>query len=223
MRRTGKAAVAAVAVFSIWLAGCDTNGTPSGSSSAGASAGSGGSSAGPPRVTRISSSWPRPAATAVRSPRASSSGLSVPFSKKTSIRSSLLSATISTSFSRQEAAASWFQGMKEKPPSVSESVGDTDRAAVFAALTDRLEPSVACRLRGQAITLLYNQGSHAVVISHDRWFLDRVATHVLAFEGDSQVKWFEGNVDAYEEDRRARLGDKADRPHRITYKKLTRN
>ena len=61
------------------------------------------------------------------------------------------------------------------------------------------------------------------MISHDRWFLDRVATHVLAFEGDSQVRWFEGNVDAYEEDRRERLGDKADRPHRITYKKLTRN
>jgi ATP-binding cassette ChvD family protein len=62
----------------------------------------------------------------------------------------------------------------------------------------------------------------AVVISHDRWFLDRVATHVLAFEGDSQVTWFEGNFEAYEERRRALLGDEADRPHRITYKKLTR-
>jgi ATP-binding cassette ChvD family protein len=62
----------------------------------------------------------------------------------------------------------------------------------------------------------------AVVISHDRWFLDRVATHVLAFEGDSQVTWFEGNFEAYEEHRRALLGDAADRPHRITYKKLTR-
>ncbi len=62
----------------------------------------------------------------------------------------------------------------------------------------------------------------AVVISHDRWFLDRVATHILAFEGDSQVVWFEGNLDAYEEDRRRRLGDEADRPHRITYKRLTR-
>jgi ATP-binding cassette ChvD family protein len=60
----------------------------------------------------------------------------------------------------------------------------------------------------------------AVVISHDRWFLDRVATHVLAFEGDSQVRWFEGNVEAYEENRRERLGPAADRPHRITYKKL---
>ena len=62
----------------------------------------------------------------------------------------------------------------------------------------------------------------AVIISHDRWFLDRVATHVLAFEGDSQVTWFEGNFEAYEEHRRARLGAEADRPHRITYKKLTR-
>jgi ATPase subunit of ABC transporter with duplicated ATPase domains len=62
----------------------------------------------------------------------------------------------------------------------------------------------------------------AVIISHDRWFLDRVATHVLAFEGDSQVSWFEGNFEAYEEHRRARLGAEADRPHRITYKKLTR-
>jgi ATP-binding cassette ChvD family protein len=62
----------------------------------------------------------------------------------------------------------------------------------------------------------------AVVISHDRWFLDRVATHVLAFEGDSQVTWFEGNFEAYEENRHARLGAEADRPHRITYKKLTR-
>jgi ATP-binding cassette ChvD family protein len=62
----------------------------------------------------------------------------------------------------------------------------------------------------------------AVVISHDRWFLDRICTHVLAFEGDSQVTWFEGNFEAYEEHRRARLGADADRPHRITYKKLLR-
>src|SRR3954466_8106565 len=63
----------------------------------------------------------------------------------------------------------------------------------------------------------------AVIISHDRWFLDRVATHVLAFEGDSQVTWFEGNFEAYEENRRARLGAEADRPHRVTYKKLLRS
>ncbi len=63
----------------------------------------------------------------------------------------------------------------------------------------------------------------AVIISHDRWFLDRVATHVLAFEGDSQVTWFEGNFEAYEEHRHELLGDEADRPHRISYKRLTRD
>ena len=62
----------------------------------------------------------------------------------------------------------------------------------------------------------------AVVISHDRFFLDRLATHILAFEGDSHVEWFEGNFEAYEEDKRRRLGEEADRPHRMTYKKLTR-
>jgi ATP-binding cassette ChvD family protein len=62
----------------------------------------------------------------------------------------------------------------------------------------------------------------AVVISHDRWFLDRVATHILAFEGDSRVVWFEGNYQAYEAARRARLGQAADQPHRIKYRKMTR-
>ncbi len=62
----------------------------------------------------------------------------------------------------------------------------------------------------------------AVVVSHDRWFLDRIATHVLAFEGDSQVRWFEGNFEAYEAFRHEQLGAEADRPHRITYKKLVR-
>jgi sulfate-transporting ATPase len=62
----------------------------------------------------------------------------------------------------------------------------------------------------------------AMVVSHDRWFLDRIATHVLAFEGDSHVRWFEGNFEAYEEFRREQLGAAADRPHRLTYKKLTR-
>jgi ATPase subunit of ABC transporter with duplicated ATPase domains len=61
----------------------------------------------------------------------------------------------------------------------------------------------------------------AVVISHDRWFLDRIATHILAFEGDSQVVWFEGNYQDYEADRKRRLGADADQPHRIKFKKLT--
>jgi len=61
----------------------------------------------------------------------------------------------------------------------------------------------------------------ALVISHDRWFLDRIATHILAFEGDSQVTWFEGNYADYEADRRRRLGDAADQPHRIKYRRLS--
>ena len=63
----------------------------------------------------------------------------------------------------------------------------------------------------------------AVVISHDRWFLDRIATHMLAFEGDSQVRWFEGNFTDYEADRRKRLGADAEQPHRINYKPLVRH
>jgi ATP-binding cassette ChvD family protein len=63
----------------------------------------------------------------------------------------------------------------------------------------------------------------AVVISHDRWFLDRIATHMLAFEGDSQVVWFEGSYDEYEQNRRSRLGAEADQPHRLKYKPLLRS
>ncbi|RVT39463.1 energy-dependent translational throttle protein EttA [Sphingobium algorifonticola] len=69
---------------------------------------------------------------------------------------------------------------------------------------------------------LENFAGCAVVISHDRFFLDRLATHILAFEGNSHVEWFEGNFEAYEEDKRRRLGDAADRPTRVAYKKLTR-
>jgi len=66
-------------------------------------------------------------------------------------------------------------------------------------------------------------GGCAVVISHDRWFLDRIATHILAFEGDSQVYWFEGNYQDYEKNRHQRLGSEADQPHRIKYRKLVRS
>ena len=70
---------------------------------------------------------------------------------------------------------------------------------------------------------LLNFGGSVIVVSHDRWFLDRIASHILAFEGDSQVYWFPGNYSDYEEDRRRRLGPAADRPHRITYRKLRRD
>ena len=76
-------------------------------------------------------------------------------------------------------------------------------------------------LRGLEEAIL-NFAGCAVVISHDRWFLDRIATHMLAFEGDSQVVWFEGNYQDYEADRKRRLGADADQPHRIKYKPLTR-
>jgi ATPase subunit of ABC transporter with duplicated ATPase domains len=69
---------------------------------------------------------------------------------------------------------------------------------------------------------LVNFAGCAVVISHDRWFLDRIATHILAFEGDSKVVWFDGNYSEYEADRKLRLGAAADQPHRIKYRPLTR-
>jgi ATPase subunit of ABC transporter with duplicated ATPase domains len=70
---------------------------------------------------------------------------------------------------------------------------------------------------------ILNFAGCAVIISHDRWFLDRIATHILAFEGDSQVVWFEGNYQEYEADRKRRLGAEAEQPHRIKYRKLTRS
>ena len=76
-------------------------------------------------------------------------------------------------------------------------------------------------LRALEVALLDFAGC-AVVITHDRWFLDRIATHMLAFEGDSEVVWFEGNYQAYREDLRRRKGVDADQPHRIKYKKLVR-
>ncbi|MGB8274370.1 MAG: ATP-binding cassette domain-containing protein, partial [Alphaproteobacteria bacterium] len=76
-------------------------------------------------------------------------------------------------------------------------------------------------LRALEDALLSFAGS-AVVISHDRWFLDRIATHILAFEGESQTVWFEGNYADYEADRHKRLGAQADQPHRIHYKPLVR-
>ncbi len=69
---------------------------------------------------------------------------------------------------------------------------------------------------------LVNFAGCAVVVSHDRWFLDRIATHIMAFEGESQVVWFEGNYQDYEADRKRRIGAEADQPHRIKYRKLTR-
>jgi len=88
---------------------------------------------------------------------------------------------------------------------LDEPTNDLD-VETLRALEDALESFAGC----------------AVIISHDRFFLDRLATHILAFEGDSHVEWFEGNFEAYEEDKLRRLGPEADRPHRMTYRKLTR-
>lgn len=69
---------------------------------------------------------------------------------------------------------------------------------------------------------LDNFAGSALVVSHDRWFLDRIVTHILAFEGDSSVVFFDGNYSEYEADRKKRLGKEAERPHRIKFRKLTR-
>jgi ATPase subunit of ABC transporter with duplicated ATPase domains len=69
---------------------------------------------------------------------------------------------------------------------------------------------------------LENFAGCAIIVSHDRWFLDRVATHMLVFEGDSQLRWFEGGYSDYEADRRKRLGQAADVPHRVKYRPLAR-
>ncbi|MBI4423570.1 MAG: energy-dependent translational throttle protein EttA, partial [Elusimicrobia bacterium] len=89
---------------------------------------------------------------------------------------------------------------------LDEPTNDLD-VNTLRALEDALESFAGC----------------AVVISHDRWFLDRIATHILAFESDSQVVWFEGNFSDYEADLKRRKGDDAATPHRIHYKKLTRS
>ena len=89
---------------------------------------------------------------------------------------------------------------------LDEPTNDLD-VDTLRALEDALEDFAGC----------------AIVISHDRWFLDRLATHILAFEGDSHVEWFEGNFEAYEDDKKRRLGDDAVEPHRIKYKPLTRS
>jgi ATP-binding cassette ChvD family protein len=107
---------------------------------------------------------------------------------------------------------------------------------------ERNRVHLACMLKGGANVLLLDEptndldvntmraleealdhfGGCAVIITHDRWFLDRIATHILAFEGDSTVRWFEGNYSDYEADRKKRLGKEADQPHRIKYRQLTR-
>jgi len=126
---------------------------------------------------------------------------------------------------------------KDKPDSGSIKIGETvklgyvdqDRSldgnkTVYEVISEGQETvklgKVEVNARGYCARL--NFAGCAVISSHDRWFLDRIATHILAFEGDSKVLWFEGNYSDYEADRKKRLGKEADQPHRIRYRKLTR-
>jgi len=117
-------------------------------------------------------------------------------------------------------AAECFQ-----PPIAAVDQGDTNflvrvAAHVLVGWPREMPPD---QLKNVALEeALENFAGCAVIISHDRWFLDRIATHILAFEGDSHVTWFEGNYSDYETDRHARLGTAADQPHRIKYRHLTR-
>jgi ATP-binding cassette ChvD family protein len=132
--------------------------------------------------------------------------------------------------SRAYAASFNFRGSDQQKPVASLSGGERNRLHLAKLLrrggnlllldepTNDLDVDT---LRALEEALLAFAGC-AVIVSHDRWFLDRVCTHVLAFEGDSQVHWFEGNFEAYERWRRERYGEEADRPHRITYRKLVR-
>ena len=88
------------------------------------------------------------------------------------------------------------------------------------ARPSEVDPEVPRDVDEIVLKALENFAGCAVVISHDRWFLDRIATHILAFEGDSEVVWYEGNFDDYEEDKKRRLGDDAVNPHRIKYKRI---
>ena len=133
--------------------------------------------------------------------------------------------------SRAYVAAFNFRGQDQQKPVAKLSGGERNRLHLAKLLrsggnlllldepTNDLDVDT---LRALEEALLAFAGS-AVVVSHDRWFLDRIATHVLAFEGDSVVRWFEGNFEAYESFRREQLGAEAERPRRITYKKLTRH
>ena len=123
-----------------------------------------------------------------------------------------------------------FDGQLQRPPIGLLSGGERRRLQLL--LTLREKPNVLLldeptndldvETLGALEEAIENFAGCAVVISHDRFFLDRLATHILAFEGNSHVEWFEGNFHDYEEDKRRRLGDAADRPTRLAYKKLTR-
>jgi ATPase subunit of ABC transporter with duplicated ATPase domains len=132
--------------------------------------------------------------------------------------------------SRAYTGAFGFKGRSQQQATGTLSGGERNRVYLAKMLQEGAnvllldEPSNdldVATLRSLEEALLEFPGC-AVIISHDRWFLDRIATHILAFEGDSHVEWFEGNYQEYERDRRQRLGEAADQPTRIKYKPISR-
>ena len=132
--------------------------------------------------------------------------------------------------SRAYVAAFGFKGPDQQKPAGVLSGGERNRLNLALTLKqggnllllDEPTNDLDVETLGSLENALLEFPGCAVVISHDRWFLDRVATHILAYEGDSQWFWFEGNFESYEENKVARLGAEASRPHRVTYRKLTR-
>jgi ABC-type sulfate/molybdate transport systems ATPase subunit len=107
-------------------------------------------------------------------------------------------------------------GRRTQPPHLAKTLCAGGNLLLLDEPTNDLDVDT---LRALEDALLAFSGC-AVVISHDRWFLDRIATHILAFEGDSHVEWFEGNYEDYEKDKKRRLGADADQPHRIKYRRI---
>jgi len=132
--------------------------------------------------------------------------------------------------SRAYVAAFGFKGPDQQKPAGVLSGGERNRLNLALTLKeggnllllDEPTNDLDVETLGSLENALLNFSGCAVVISHDRWFLDRVATHILAYEGDSQWFWFEGNFESYEKNKVERLGAEASRPHRVTYRKLTR-
>jgi ATPase subunit of ABC transporter with duplicated ATPase domains len=132
--------------------------------------------------------------------------------------------------SRAYVSAFGFRGTKQQQPVGTLSGGERNRVHLAKLLQsggnlillDEPTNDLDVETLRQLEQALLGFAGCAVVISHDRWFLDRIATHILAFEGNTEVVWFEGNYEAYEHDRRKRIGQDANQPQRIKYKKIAR-
>ena len=133
--------------------------------------------------------------------------------------------------SRAYVSAFGFKGPDQQKPAKVLSGGERNRLNLALTLKmggnllllDEPTNDLDVETLGSLENALLEFPGCAVITSHDRWFLDRIATHILAYEGDSQWFWFEGNFDAYEKNKIERLGEEAARPHRATYRKLTRD